>query len=98
TTSVAKTLLFKAGSTFDSNSLFQVQNAASTALFTVDSLGNSASAPTVPGVAAGANTGGTLLGTGTYFYKISAIVNGTETALSTETSIAGSTFAKLAVP
>lgn len=37
TTSSAKTFLFKAGSTFDSSTLFDIQNAAGTSLFTVDS-------------------------------------------------------------
>jgi len=41
TTSAAKTILFKAGATYDAAALFDIQNAAGTSLFTVDSTTNS---------------------------------------------------------
>lgn len=53
-----------------------------------------------PSVSPTANTGGTLSGnamTG-YYYRVSAIISGTESAASTEIVLPGSTFSPLAAP
>src|SRR3954447_717902 len=58
------------------------------------------SAPASPGVAAGANTGGTLSGTAgtTYFYKVTALSGAGESLGSSEVSINGQSFTKIAAP
>src|SRR5581483_10901114 len=86
--------------TADSTALFQVQSSSSSALFLVNSSGNG-SAPASPGVAAGANTGGTLSGSAstTYYYKVSGILpGGVETPASSEVSINGQSFTKVTAP
>ncbi|MDL2342497.1 MAG: tail fiber domain-containing protein [Patescibacteria group bacterium] len=96
----------------NSTSAFQIQNAAGISLLNVDTTSNKLTVsqgnlvitglavPTTPGVAAGANTGGTLSGAGvtTYYYKVSAINATGETLASTEVSINGQSFTKLTAP
>jgi hypothetical protein len=95
-----------------SSNAFQVQDAGSNQLFNLDtSLMNLAVntdaftvvnllAPTSPLVSAGANTGGTLLGSAatTYYYKITAVNSVGETIGSSETSINGQSFTQLTAP
>jgi len=53
-----------------------------------------------PAVSPTANTGGSLSGNATtaYYYRVSAIISGTESAASTEIVLPGSTFSPLAAP
>jgi len=53
-----------------------------------------------PAVSPTANTGGSLSGNATtaYYYRVSAIISGTESAASTEIVLPGSTFSPLASP
>ena len=93
----------------NSTTAFQVQNAAGTNILNVDSTTLKVSlnqsnfyitdllAPATPGVAAGANTGGTLSGAAgtTYYYKITALNAAGESLSSSEVSINGQSFTKL---
>jgi hypothetical protein len=96
-----------------SSNAFQVQDASAHTLFNLDtSLMNLAVntnaltlvnllAPTSPGVAAGANTGGTLSGSSgtTYYYKVTALNSVGETVgSSSEPSINGANFTPIATP
>jgi hypothetical protein len=97
----------------DSTAAFQIQNAASASLFTVDttnskiivnnsglSIGGTIPAGTAPAVAAGANSGGSLLGSPntTYYYKVTAITPAGETQPTAEGSINGASFTALSAP
>ncbi|HEX3082592.1 MAG TPA: hypothetical protein VHQ86_05045, partial [Candidatus Saccharimonadia bacterium] len=81
----------------DAPGAFRVQNAAGTAtLLSV----NTTILVAGPGVAAGANTGGTLSGSSatTYYYKVSAISATGESVPSTEVSINGASFSAISTP
>ena len=96
----------------NSTTAFQVQNAAGIQLFNADTSNlkltanqvtlavATLAAPTSPAVTAGANTGGTLSGASatTYYYKVSALNAAGESIGSTEVSINGQSFTKLAAP
>jgi hypothetical protein len=97
----------------DSTTLFQVQNAAGVNLLNLDSTNSAITVaqgnllvtglgtPVAAIITAGANTGGSLLGSAgtTYFYKVTAINSaGNETLASPESSINGASFTKLGAP
>ncbi len=91
---------------------FQIQNASSTTLFNTDTNNNkinitnsiatvgSLTAGSAPTPSADANTGGTLSGNQftTYYYKVTAITSGGETAPTAEGSINGASFTALSAP
>jgi parallel beta-helix repeat protein len=113
TTSTGKGILIKAGASADNTNLFQVQASNGTSLLNVDSTNlrisssksiitfSDSSPVTGLSVAAGANTGGSLLGSAatTYYYKVSAIgPNGESLASLNETQINGEQFTHLSAP
>ena len=110
TTSSGKGILIKAGAGADNTSLFQVQSSSGNNLLNLDStnmrISSSQStltvtdvpAPSGLSVAAGANTGGSLLGSAStnYYYRVSAVgPNGESLASLNETVINGGQFATL---
>jgi|GEM_PF-4429013 len=111
TTAAAKGITIKAGASFDSANLFQVQSAAGQSLLNIDSTTLNVSStqanitltgvtPTSVTPAAGSNQGGIFSGASgtTYYYKVTAIVNGLETGTSSEASFSSSNFTALTVP